>query len=165
MAGRFALREMGTGFLIGTAVIVLMPVLALVAGVAAPEPMPLPLFILSGIFAIAGLGIRVFMRPSFFELTDAGLRICWPLRSRMIPRQSIRSARLLTESEFVNEFGRGVRIGAGGAWGRFGLYRTPKATFSLWASRSDEVVVVDLAGDRPLLITPVRAQEFVAQLA
>jgi hypothetical protein len=165
MAGRYALSKMGTRFMVGTVVVLLAPVVCVILALVVPGAVRLPLLLLAVILAVVGMSIWLFMRPSFFELTDSGLRIRWPLRSRMIPRHTIRSARVLSQREFDGEFGSGVRIGAGGAWGRFGLYKTPKATFSLWASRCDQVVVVELGDDRPLLITPARPQEFVAQLA
>jgi hypothetical protein len=57
-----------------------------------------------------------------------------------------------------------MRVGAGGLWGAFGLLKTRRETFSMWISRTDRWVLVTLKGDRPLLITPDRAEEFVAQI-
>jgi hypothetical protein len=37
-------------------------------------------------------------------------------------------------------------------------------TFSLWISRTDRLVIVDLDGAKPLLVTPDDPERFVARL-
>jgi hypothetical protein len=103
-------------------------------------------------------------RPTQFEIDDRVLRIVWPMRRREIPRHLVRDARILTGAEFRNAYGFGMRIGAGGLWGGFGLLKTKSTTFSLWISRTDRLVIVDLDGERPLLVTPEDPDGFVARL-
>jgi hypothetical protein len=57
-----------------------------------------------------------------------------------------------------------MRIGAGGLWGGFGLLKTERETFSMWISRTDELVIVRLRGARSLLVTPEDPRRFVASL-
>ena len=106
----------------------------------------------------------LYGRPTQFEIDDRALRIVWPLRRREIPRRLVRDARILTGPEFRNAYGFGMRICAGGLWGGFGLLKTKSTTFSLWISRTDRLVVVDLDGERPLLVTPEEPDGFVARL-
>jgi len=96
-----------------------------------------------------------------FELEGDQLRIVWPVRSRSISTRAVLRARVLTSAEFRREFGYGMRIGTGGLWGGFGLLKTRRETFSMWISRLDRMVLVELRGARPLLITPDRPEEFV----
>ena len=100
-------------------------------------------------------------RPMRFELEGDQLRIVWPVRSRSISTRAVLRARVLTSAEFRREFGYGMRIGTGGLWGGFGLLKTRRETFSMWISRLDRMVLVELRGARPLLITPDRPEEFV----
>lgn len=108
--------------------------------------------------------VWLFFRPTRFDLDGAALRIVWPLRQRAIARGDIEGARVLTGADFRREHGYGMRIGAGGLWGGFGLLKTGKTTFSMWISRTDWLVVVDVRGERPLLLTPEDPERFVAAL-
>ena len=100
-------------------------------------------------------------RPSSFVLDAGGLAIAWPARSRAIPRDSIAAARIVTKEEFRREFGYGMRIGAGGLWGGFGLLKTGRETFSMWISRTDRFVLVSLRDARTLMLTPNQPERFV----
>jgi hypothetical protein len=110
-------------------------------------------------------GVWLAWRPTRFVVDAGSLRIVWPLRTRVIARQTIVGVRRLTRAEFRAEHGWGVRIGAGGLWGGFGLLATRRTTFSMWISRTDRVVLVDLRDARPLLLTPDDPDRFVAALA
>ena len=88
----------------------------------------------------------------------------WPVRRRVIPRGSVHDARIMTGPEFRSAYGWGMRVGAGGLWGGFGLLKTTGTTFSLWISRTDRMVIVDLDGANPLLVTPDDPERFVARL-
>jgi len=104
-------------------------------------------------------------RPTRFIVDGAGLRIEWPIRIRTIPRSAIAGARLVKASDFRKAHDLKVRIGAGGLFGTFGLLKGPRETFSVWVSRSDRWVVVQLKdGERPLLLTPAHPEKFVAAL-
>jgi len=117
-----------------------------------------------GLTLLIYAGVWLYGRPAQFEVDEHALRIVWPVRRRTIPRSSVRDARILTSPEFRKEYGFGMRIGAGGLWGGFGLLKTRATTFSLWVSRTDRVVIVELDGDRPLLVTPEDPERFVARL-
>ncbi len=104
-------------------------------------------------------------RPTRFIVDQAGLRIEWPIRIRVIPRSAIAGARLVKAAEFRRAHGLNIRIGAGGLFGTFGLLKGERETFSVWVSRTDRWVVVQLKdGARPLLLTPAHPEKFVAAL-
>lgn len=88
----------------------------------------------------------------------------WPLWARTVAADDIRDARIVSADELRREHGRGVRIGAGGLWGGFGLLKTTHETFSMWISRTDRFVLVRLDRARPLLVTPDDPERFVALL-
>ena len=88
----------------------------------------------------------------------------WPVRRRLIASADVLEARRYGKADFRREFGYGMRIGAGGLWGGFGLLRTGRVTFSMWVSRLDEFVVVQLRDHRPLLLTPSDPMRFVAAI-
>jgi hypothetical protein len=114
--------------------------------------------------AIVYASVWLLWRPTRFEVDTRGLRIVWPLRSRLIERGAIVDARVVTASEFRREFGYGARVGAGGLGGGFGLLRTRRQTFSMWISRLDRFVIVRVRDARPLLLTPETPEGFVAAL-
>lgn len=104
-------------------------------------------------------------RPTRFIVDGAGLRIEWPIRIRAIPRSAIAGARLVKAADFRRAHELKIRIGAGGLFGTFGLLKGPRETFSVWVSRSDRWVVVQLKdGERPLLLTPAHPEKFVTAI-
>ena len=113
--------------------------------------------------AVAALYIWVWlwMRPRHFVVETDAVVIVWPLRSRRIERAALRSARIVTASEFRREHGLGIRIGVGGLWGGFGLLWTRGTIYDLYVSRTDGLVVLEREGGRPLLITPERPEAFI----
>jgi len=121
------------------------------------------------------LGVMVFVlllyasvwlwwRPTEFEVDGTGLRILWPVRSRVVPAREIADAMVLTREAFRREFGWALRIGAGGLWGGFGWLYTSKGLIGLYVSRTDRLVLVRLRTGRPLLVTPEGDERFVAAL-
>lgn len=109
--------------------------------------------------------VWLWMRPTRFVVGDRGLRIEWPLRSETIAAARIECAEVLGGRDFRARYERGFRIGAGGLWGGFGLYRTSSTTFHFYVSRLDVFAIVHLRGGRPLLVTPERPEEFAAAIA
>lgn len=117
--------------------------------------------------AAVGVGavalVWLAFRPTRFLLDERGLRIEWPIRIRLIPRSAIAGARLVQAAEFRRAHGLGLRIGAGGLFGTFGLLKGERETFSIWVSRTDRWVLVRLTnGAHPLLLTPAHPEKFVA---
>ena len=109
--------------------------------------------------------IWVFMRPSRFELSRGGLEIIWPGRSSMIPLADICGVEILTKADFSQRFGRGMRVGAGGLFGGFGLLMTTRGpTMSFYISRVDRFVLVSRVSARNLLVTPEDPERFVETL-
>lgn len=110
------------------------------------------------------LAVWLLFRPRCFVIDAETLRIEWPLRTRPIALSTILNARVISSQELNRAHGRGIRVGAGGLWGSFGLLVTRDETFSMWISRTDRFVVVSIAGARPLLLTPDQPEAFVGAL-
>lgn len=110
------------------------------------------------------LGIWLYMRPSWFELSERSLDIVWPVRRFSLPLAEIERVEIVTAEEFRSRYGYGMRIGAGGLWGGFGLLKTKSVTFRFYISRMDGYVIVHRHAGRPLLITPAQAESFVGTL-
>jgi hypothetical protein len=141
-----------------------VPMLLLYGGLSAPPPASAVLLGITAVFLLIYASVWFVWRPSRFEVGSEGLSIVWPIRTRVIPRAVIESAKIVTSSEFRREYGYGVRIGAGGLWGGFGLLKTGRETFSMWISRTDRFVIVRVRGARPLLITPEQPERFIERL-
>lgn len=162
---RFSLAPMDALLRWMTTGLWLLPLLF--AGFAAHAPEPVATIMAgAGVFIVVLFtGIGLWMRPTRFEVDETTLEIVWPLRRRSIPRATITGVRRLTAAEFRSEYGYGMRFGAGGLWGGFGLLKTVRETFELWVSRTDAFVLVERAkGSRSLLITPERPEDFIAAL-
>ncbi len=157
----FSLAPMSTGLRALTWCLFLLPGLIIVAGLNAPAIAHAPILLTAGLVDLVYASVWLAWRPMRFELEGDQLRIVWPIRSRSMSTSTVLAARVLTSSEFRREFGYGVRIGAGGLWGGFGLLKTQRVTFSMWISRLDRMVLVELQDARPLLITPEHPEQFV----
>lgn len=160
----FRLAPMSKGLRVLTWSLLALPALFLLASLNAPRPVSWALAASTAFIVALYAGIWLAWRPTAFELDADTLRIRWPLRSRAIARADVEGARVVTSSEFRREYGYGVRVGAGGLWGGFGLLKTGRATFSMWISRTDRFVLVTLRGARPLLVTPEEPERFVETL-
>ncbi len=123
-----------------------------------------PLLAVAGFMGLVWAVIWFYMRPSHFTVSDRGLQIVWPMRQQLVETAQIESAELVTDAEFRQRWGIGMRIGAGGLFGGFGWYRTRTVTFRFYISRTDEFAIVHLRNDRPLMLTPDDARRFVDML-
>lgn len=124
-----------------------------------------PLLLLPGLFiALVYAVVWFYMRPSCFEINGGALEIVWPLRRFSLPRSEITDVEQLSGREFRSQYGFGYRIGAGGLWGGFGLFKCAQETFRFYISRQDDYVIVRSRVERPLLITPTDPDRFVAAL-
>ena len=150
----YPLAPMSRFIAVLTGVLLLIPVLLLATG----------LVLIGVLVALLYLWAWLWMRPRHFELTEDALIIAWPTRSRRIARQDIRGARTIVAKDFRAQYGLAARIGIGGLWGGFGLLWTRPQTFDMYISRTDGLVILELSGARPLLITPERPEQFVRDL-
>ena len=121
-----------------------------------------PLLSLVWMFAAPILAyVWLYMRPQRFEVSPSDLRIVWPLRgSRVIPWNRVTGV----ERTDRRTLGWGRRLGSGGFGGTFGQLMTRACTYTIYASRFYYLVVVHVAGDRPLLISPADREGFIRQL-
>lgn len=159
---RFDLAPMTPALRIMTAVLFVIP--AALGGFGAMSPLwPVRVMLTTtGLFTLVLYAtVWLVMRPSCFELDETELRIVWPVRTRVIARSKITGARRIASEEFRAKYGLGMRVGAGGLWGGFGLLKTSTETFSMWISRTDEQVLVTVEGERTLMITPEDPARFV----
>jgi hypothetical protein len=157
MSSSFPLAPMTRDVRVMTLVALCVPVgLVLVAMATRTVPLVVP-----GLIALLYASVWLFWRPTRFEVDDGALRIVWPLRTRVIDRAAIETVRVVAACDLRPEYGAGMRIGVGGLWGGFGLLKTRRTTFSMWISRTDRLVVVELRGARPLLVTPDDPERFV----
>jgi hypothetical protein len=113
------------------------------------------------LLAAVALGTWLWMRPSRFEIDAEALVIRWPLRRRYVPLGSIQGARLVDAAEL----GTMIRIGVGGLFGAFGLFRTSRmGTLEGYFSDRQRLVLIQLKKGRPLLLSPEDGAGFVRAL-
>jgi hypothetical protein len=105
-------------------------------------------------------------RPTTFIVQPQTIEVIWPLKRRQIPRDRISSVRLIDRPALREQVGWGIRVGAGGLWGGFGwLWTSRRGIVQMYVSRLDRFVWIERGGrERPWLITPERAEAFVAAL-
>jgi hypothetical protein len=155
---------MSAGLRVVTWTVFVVPALFLFLALLTQPPANKVFFVLFLVVGLIYASVWFIWRPSRFEADARLLRIVWPVRAREIPRGDIERAQILDLRSFRDEYGNGMRIGAGGLWGGFGLLKTRKATFSMWISRTDPLVIVWLHQARPLLLTPENPERFVEML-
>ena len=160
----FRLAPMSTVLRVMTWALFALPVLFVVATLAAPPPVNAVLLGTTMFVVLLYASVWFVWRPSGFVVEERTLRIVWPIRAREIARADVEDASIVGSDEFRREYGYGMRVGVGGLWGGFGLLKTGRATFSMWVSRTDQFVIVRLRDARPLLITPEDPERFVRAL-
>jgi hypothetical protein len=158
---RFRLARMSPALAVLTWLLLVVPIALLYSSFTFPSPASSVLFATVGFFILVYASVYFVWRPTRFEVSPDALRIVWPVRQRSILMSAVEDVKLVTAKEFRKEHGYGMRIGAGGLFGAFGLLRCGTVTFSLWISRTDWYVMVKLRNDRPLLITPANPERFV----
>ena len=157
----FRLAPMSGMIRVVTAAILPLPALILAFGLLGPKAV-LP-SLLAGSAIVCGLWVCVWcwFRPTRFEVGPNGMLIVWPWRQRLVKRDEIAGAVEMSNRDFLAQYGRGARVGAGGLWGGFGLLMTKKETLDLYASRADRFVLVHRRQGRTMLLTPERPEQFV----
>jgi len=100
-----------------------------------------------------------FYRPRRFEVGPDGLTIHWPWRRRFIPAALVLNVQRVSRAHL----GWMIRtFGAGGLFGGFGqFYSRRLGHLAVYVSSHRDLVLVDLARARSLLISPDRPDEFV----
>lgn len=135
----------------------LLAVVALVTGIT-------PLWIVVGSIGVVFAIVWLLMRPKSFDLGPRSLEVVFPTRSLAFERASFTSVETLSFDDLRRKYGLGYRIGAGGLFGAFGLYKTRGTTFQFYVSRMSDLVVIHRVDDRPLMITPSDHEGFAAAL-
>lgn len=144
-----------------TMIMLALPVAFLAGALLLVRALAIPALLIVAVYA----WIWLRFRPGRFVLDRDRLRIHWPLKRRDIARGDIVAARLLDARQLREEIGWGMRIGAGGLWGAFGLLWTRRrGLVQMYVSRTDGYVWIECAGARPWLITPERPGAFVKAL-
>ena len=160
----FRLARMTKDLLVVTTGVLCLPVLLAAAAGGAPESTRVILLAAAGVVVVLYLSVWLFFRPNRFEIDGRGLTIVWPARSSRVTAAEIRSVEIVDRELFRRQYGYGMRIGAGGLWGGFGLLKTGKGMLSMYISRTDSFVLVDRKIGRPLMITPENPGRFATLL-
>lgn len=159
---RYRLAPMSSGLRALTVVLLFIPAAFLAAMLAGMSAFTIPFVAASAIYAWVWFGFR----PSEFVIHPDAIEVVWPLKRRMVSRQSIRSIRQVDENELREEIGWGVRVGAGGLWGGFGwLWTQRRGIVQMYISRTDQFVWIERGDERPWMITPERPEEFIRELS
>ena len=157
----FPLAPMSSSIRWMTFALLLLPVGFLFLGLRGGSPLGyVPAIVVSAIY----LFVWLWLRPTRFELSREALRIVWPLRRFTLPLAEVDMVEAITGDAFRDQYGWGMRIGAGGLWGGFGLLKTRNGTLRFYISRLDGYVLVEPRQGRVLLLTPTNPERFV-QLA
>ncbi len=131
-----------------------VPVLLTVVSIALPEARGM--LWIAGFVTLVYASVWLWWRPTAFDVAGSELRLCFPLRERVIPRQDLSRVRQLDRRQLRELLGFAVRIGAGGLWGGFGWLWTQKlGLVEFYISRTDGLVLLERGAGRPLLISPL----------
>jgi hypothetical protein len=162
---RFRLAPMTADLRAMTAVVLALPVVFLVISFAAAAPAGPILGGVAILMLILYASVWLFFRPSGFEIIPGTLEISWPLRRMRVEGSEIETVENVTRSEFRERYGWGMRVGAGGLWGGFGLLKTGKGYLTMYISRTDAFVLITRRSPaRPMMLTPERPEQFVESL-
>jgi phosphoribosylglycinamide formyltransferase-1 len=120
------------------------------------------LLAVAGVMAAVAILVWCWFRPSYFVVDELGLVLRWPWRRREILKHDILEIGPLERKAL----GFTVRVGgAGGLWGAFGRFYSFKLGWlDCYLSSNQGIVLLRLKNQRPLLITPERAVEFMEKL-
>lgn len=149
---QFRLAPMSSSVLVTTVVALALPLVAAVlkGGVSG--------LAVGGLMATVYAVVWLWFRPTRFVVDSESVRVEWPLRVMTISRRDLRRV----EVSSVRDSLRGVRVGAGGLWGSFGLLVGSDETIEFYISRRDGLVRIERSSGRPVVITPETPDAFVA---
>jgi len=160
---RFAFAPMSTLFRVLTFLFVPVPFFMLVAGLHYGKVM-MVLAPTAGFMLLIYGFVYFYMRPTRFVLDQHELTIVFPLRKISMARSAVARAEVVGWKEFVSRYPRPIRVGAGGLWGGFGALLTRSGKVQFYISRQQRMVLLELDGRNPLLITPDDPAALVAAL-
>lgn len=160
---RFELAPMSTLFRVLTLVFVPVPFFMLAAGLHYGRVLAVLAPTAGFMLLIYGF-VYFYMRPTRFVLDAHELTIVFPLRKISIARTAVSRAEVLGWKAFVSRYPRPIRVGAGGLWGGFGALLTRSGKVQFYISRQERMVLLELDGRNPLLITPDNPAALVAAL-
>jgi Bacterial PH domain len=157
----FQLAPMSPMILIVTLVLLMLPVGLFMAAMTGVRLYLAAGFVVTAIYA----WIWLRFRPTHFVIREQAFEVMWPLKHRVITRNSISNVRLLDQDGLKQEIGWGMRVGAGGLGGGFGwLWTKRRGIVQMYVSRTDRFVWIDCKNGRPWLITPEHPDDFVRVL-
>lgn len=158
----FRLAPMSPIILMVTLVLLALPIGFFAAALAGTRVHVLPCFVVFAIY----VWIWLRFRPTHFLIREQTFEVMWPLKHRVIPRNSITNVRLLDRDTLKQEIGWGLRAGAGGLGGGFGwLWSKRRGIVQMYVSRTDQFVWIDRKEGYPWLITPEQPDAFVRALS
>jgi hypothetical protein len=136
-----------------------MAVMALALSVDV-SPLARAAMLLAALSPLAVLALAALLAPRGYSIEASALRIERRLGSITIPLASIRRVEPLPAERLA---GAWRVFGTAGLFGYFGRFRNrPLGSFRMYATRSDGYILVE--ADRPVVLTPDRPAEFVAEL-
>jgi hypothetical protein len=158
----FRLAPMSPVILVVTLLLLVLPVGFFVAAMAGARFHLIPCLLVTAVY----VWIWLRFRPTHFVVREQAFEVTWPLKHRVIPRNSICSVRLLDQEALKQEIGWGIRVGAGGLGGGFGwLWTQQRGIVQMYVSRTDRFVWIDCKQGRPWLITPEHPDDLVRALS
>ena len=166
----FPIARMGKTFLFSTWVLLVMLAMLLVgavfAGIGLDGGERWGAWIAAVLLAVALIAtpllVRTYSRPRCFEVSEEGMRIIWPGRTRKLPKGAFGEMRIVTRTEL----GRLIRrFGVGGVFGSFGWFSSEyMGNMDTYITRLDGLVYIRLVNRRPLLLTPEDPASFLEAL-
>ena len=152
---------MTTDLRVLTWVVLGIPAVMAVGASSAPAPVSLVLWGTTAFMVVIYASVWLVWRPSAFVVGPDELAIRFPLRSRTIDLRGASPAEIVERRTFRDRYGLGMRVGAGGLWGGFGLLVTRRETFAMYISRTDRFVLIRPAQGRALILTPADPEAFL----
>lgn len=159
MSYKFGLAPMSPSIKGITIALLVLPLIFGIWALVTRDPMAFGIFLfMVALYVLVWVGFR----PSSFTVTERFLEIVFPGWRRRISLRDISGVRILSQTQFSQEFGWAIRIGAGGLWGGFGgLWTEKQGLIEFYISRADEFVIIERSHGRTLMITPENTAEFV----
>ena len=157
---RFPLAPTSTHSSISARIVGLLSFLILIGTLWVPYLISL-LIVLVGARIIASLAFC----PRYFEVTQRCLRIVWLTRTEEIPHSAICAMKRMPVREFSSRFGKNLVLSIQHLSGLFGHFKSKNGWLRLYASQAEDVVLIEILEQCPLVITPAEADRFLKYLS